>query len=697
MSTESTVWCDLAPWLASRGDDPDFAWIDDEVAATDPAVRRAHGELIAVLMAETLPEMPIGELLPLLPGDVDLIPDENLPTRAANWLLSTSVFTTDRIRRVSPGEILNSRGMGSGSVVGLLARLVEIVVDALLNESGQANSEISLSRDQVLDDLTTIARWRALTGSPETALLTELPPHAPAAVHEAHSRLHALTAESPAVTSVGPLDVPQRLSEQLSGLPDRDREVFVLRRLAEDRPRLESLGEHYGVTRERVRQYEVRALDELHDWLDADPDAQFLLTAAVRLIGTVRPLDDLLRALPTLGDPVPAAGYPLWRVLIGIGVGFEIADGWAATPGLDEARAATTELLAARADAFGVVDADVLRSLAGDVEAVDPSWPQHWAAELGAVIYRDRILTRTSSVEDYAAALLQVHGEPRTPDELVASFHTERSARTLVNQMIGDDRFHRVSRTHWGLSSWGGRAYETIRAAIGTVLDESGGSAPLATIVAQLTEAYDVKASSVTSYAGLPPFQTVDGIVSRGSSAPQPRKSPAQTRNLYRVGDAWKLRVRVNGEHRRGSGSPLPVALATALGLAFGETRLLATHDGEQHLSWTAVQPSLGSTRRFFASDAMADVVEVFFVFTDAGRFDVEPASSISPAPTTSGLGAALAAIGADPADSTRALEVLARAVGLAPTSSVDQVREALAARGEADLAAVLDEAESLP
>lgn len=688
-STEAgaVTWCDLAPWLAGRGSDPEFYWIDDEVAGADPEVLRANSELIAVLMAETLTEIPVGELLPMLPGGVDLIPDDALPTRAANWLLSSSSFTTDRIRGVSPAEILDSRGMGSGSVIGLLSRLVELSAEAAGRTGGDDRARAAAD---VLDDLTTIARWRRVTGGADVPLLDPLPAHAPAAVHEARTRLGGLTAGSPAVAT-GPLDVAQRLSERLSALPDRDREVFAARRLTADRVRLETLGERYGVSRERVRQYEARALDDLFGWLDTDSAAQLLITSATRLIGTVRPLADLLAALEPLGEEVPAVGHPLWRVLTGIGVPFEVAEGWAAAPDLESAREATAELLTTAADEFGVADPAALRGLngAGDTDEPesDPQWPLRWAQRSGAVVYRDRILVRTTTVEDYAAAILSIHGAPMTADELVAAFHTERSPRTLVNQMIGDDRFQRAGRTRWGLSRWGGRAYETIRSAIGTLLDSAGGSAPLAAIVDELTTAYDVKPSSVSAYAAAPPYQTVDGIVSRADRRPQPRKSPAETRQLYRIGAAWKLRVTVNREHLRGSGAPLPVALATVLGLEYGRTRQLAGDHGAQSVAWTSLQPTLGSTRRFFTGRHPAEGDEVFFVFTDDGRFAVEPAVP----GTGAGWERALAAIGAPAAAGPdEAAEVLATAAGLPRGSSAQRIRAAYTARGEDDLAALI-------
>ncbi|GAA4750843.1 sigma factor-like helix-turn-helix DNA-binding protein [Gordonia alkaliphila] len=679
-------WLDAAPWLDELRSDPEFFWLDDQPADTDPEVARAHCDLIAVLVVETQASTPIGELLPLLPGGVDLIPDPNLPTRTANWLLASSTFTTDRIRDVTTSAILASRGMGMGSVLPLLSRLVKLSTHAD-RVGGDHSDARRRAVDDVVRDLEIIARWRYATGDQTTPLLDALPAAAPSVAHDAHRRLHALTAAGPLVAAAAAANVADQLSERLAALADRDREVFVERRLTDDRTPLEEIGERYGVSRERVRQYEARGLDDLYAWVEGSSDAQFLIESAVVITDAVRPLDDLLAALPAIGEEVTAVGRPLWRVLVGIGAPFEVDGVWAASPTLSAARDQTTALLDAHADEYGVVDpavfADLTRAALPDET---PDWRTDWAAEVGAVVYRDRILTRTGTIEDYAAALLSIHGAPMTPEELVAAFHVQRSARSMVNQMTGDERFIRVSRSQWGLRAWGGREYATIRAAIGDLLDDLGGSAPLEVLVDQLAPRFDVKPASVVAYAAAPPYRTDDGVVTRADGAPQPRKSPAQTRHLYRVGRAWKLRVTVNAEHLRGSGSPLPIALTTALALEHGETRQLSSARGAQPVSWTSLQPNLGSIRRFFADAADDPPGEAFFVFTDDGAFDVEPAVLDAERPTDR----LLAAVGATDADPATASTILAVAVGLPEDASTDELRAALLARGESDLAALL-------
>ena len=53
------------------------------------------------------------------------------------------------------------------------------------------------------------------------------------------------------------------LGEAMEALNDRERHILTQRRLIEDPQTLEELSQHYGVSRERVRQIEVRAFEKL--------------------------------------------------------------------------------------------------------------------------------------------------------------------------------------------------------------------------------------------------------------------------------------------------------------------------------------------------------------------------------------------------------------------------------------------------
>lgn len=53
------------------------------------------------------------------------------------------------------------------------------------------------------------------------------------------------------------------LQDALASLPEREKAIFVERRLSDDPKTLEELGEVYGVSRERIRQLEARAFNKI--------------------------------------------------------------------------------------------------------------------------------------------------------------------------------------------------------------------------------------------------------------------------------------------------------------------------------------------------------------------------------------------------------------------------------------------------
>ena len=59
------------------------------------------------------------------------------------------------------------------------------------------------------------------------------------------------------------------IAHAMTALTEREREVFTERRLSEDPPTLEDLGQRYGVSRERIRQIEVKAFEKVQALVQA--------------------------------------------------------------------------------------------------------------------------------------------------------------------------------------------------------------------------------------------------------------------------------------------------------------------------------------------------------------------------------------------------------------------------------------------
>ena len=70
------------------------------------------------------------------------------------------------------------------------------------------------------------------------------------------------------------------LTEAMESLNERERHILTQRRLIDDPKTLEELSQEYNVSRERVRQIEVRAFEKLQNAMLRVANDRRLLTAA---------------------------------------------------------------------------------------------------------------------------------------------------------------------------------------------------------------------------------------------------------------------------------------------------------------------------------------------------------------------------------------------------------------------------------
>jgi RNA polymerase sigma-32 factor len=69
------------------------------------------------------------------------------------------------------------------------------------------------------------------------------------------------------------------LTDAMTGLTDRERHILTERRLKDNPTTLEELAAEYGVSRERVRQIEVRAFEKLQTTMTAAAGQRNLIEA----------------------------------------------------------------------------------------------------------------------------------------------------------------------------------------------------------------------------------------------------------------------------------------------------------------------------------------------------------------------------------------------------------------------------------
>lgn len=707
--TTGISWVDVFPWIENarqeffepaEAPEIDRRW-RDAIDPEDPLVRDMSVAVTESAFDLLAKEWTIAEVFPLLRGSTR-IREMGLANRTANRLNRAGCMVAEDLAQMGLRDLLDIRALGLGTVNDIISALV------LMNIRTAAQSDVdefqrfvgSVDKmgertsqpweHDVISGVVEMAKLNVLIGRPDERILDVR--SAIVKVPGDGVTISKLCARD--VLSDGQLkfDLAKLLDELLSQYDDRAQLILRSRFFADDEVTLEALGAELGVTRERVRQIESRARSQLGNTLDPGGSLAVVGSAIRDGIGTIRQLSDLLDEFPSLAAEVHLAQKPTWRVIDRIDDDYEIVDGWCCSPSLSAVAELTFARLEELADEHGLVDPTFNPAWFPDAEyaSVPSELAEAWADYLGIPRYRGILLTRSSGLTDWAIAILAVERRPMTMEELQAEIPLERSVNSLRNALGSDARIVRVDRSKWALAEWDLQEYLGIRELIRAELQRAGGSASVEQIVTRISGSYDVNAGSVRTYASSAPFVINDGMVAEVavSQHTRGRKSVASTKHLYVQDEGLALRVRVNKDHLRGSGFPLPVALVNAFDLEPGSTVEFSTARGPILMRWSGLQPSMSSIRQFLVELDCSIGDDVFCKFGSDRTFSVE---QVEPLESPDSINRVAAMIGCEmTGDPIRDVATLARAIGLPGNSSVAGVIGALQDRGESDLVELL-------
>lgn len=635
--------------------------------------------------------VPLATLFIHIPSDSPL-DSISMGARIANLFESRGETQFTALARHSVDEVAGWSNVGAGSLEQLIRGLVAVdIAEAADAYSGaQVTDELPLFErpsdwiDELVADVTVLARWKRLLGDEETPLLVAVEQGEPEEVRAARARLLTLTAES---VLPPPIDTGEAAELVRDALEDLDERVvaIVRDRLVADHPvTLDELGARFEVTRERIRQLEAKVVPQLRARVHSDELGA--LGAAVReMVGVVLPLRTLLQRFPTLAEIVPELGQPVWRVLDRFDDSYEIVDEWCVVGSMKDAISSTTQILA---DASANGRFAEIASVEADVEL-----SEEWLDYAGIAVVDGIAILGRASISARAEVVLHRNQAPLSTTEIHARLGADRSVTALKNALAVDDRFTRVNRDGWGLRVWGLEGYEPIHALVGRALDSAGGRVSLQDLITALTSKFDVSPKSVVAYASGFPYVTERGVVRRRTrrdmrkGSGRGRKGLSHTKGLFRFPTDVRLRVVVNGEHLRGSGGGLPNALGEELDISIGEARELSATTGTVQLSRPRSQIQVGSVRAEMRLLGAREGDTVFYVFGDDRTFRIEPVGpSIDP---RAQIGAWSGGVIPDPID---IYEMIADRID-AESATRDAIRAALAVRGDAELVEFIDRA----
>jgi hypothetical protein len=302
----------------------------------------------------------------------------------------------------------------------------------------------------------------------------------------------AVTADK---TGFKPKAIVRRL---LSALPERSRAVLEARfglGKATERVTLESIGERYGITRERVRQIENHALGSLRKSPSfAEASAAFKeLERIIDSLGGIVCEDDLLNFI-TKDQSMQNHLY----FLLVLGDPFkyrkeddEVRRCWYVDPELaQKVETALKNLYQGLADEDLIPEGEMLDRFLKELQNINDKHRnqevlRRWLSisknigknPLGEWGHSKSPNVKTKGVRDFAYLAVKKHGSPlhfREVSSLIEKmFNRAAHVATTHNELIKDPRFVLVGRGMYALKEWG-YATGVVRDVIRNVLRESG-------------------------------------------------------------------------------------------------------------------------------------------------------------------------------------------------------------------------------
>ena len=538
---------------------------------------------------ELMRRVTIAELVPgvtSLPGEASW---KSAPSTFANTLGARLPRDWGEVGALRIGDLLRMPGVGHRKVNAFLDYLEEVVTQAagdLTDADAGAQTSSSLEMSARIESAVTRVN-RLLPSIALSGVVSGASTMAEALAAALSDPIQRSRLDEISLPTLTPDDWFEDVRAIRSQLDDRERRildgrVFVASRSA--RRTLEELGGELGITRERVRQLEVSALEKVRaiaghpDWLGiqhaghvfsthgaAFPIAELGVDADVEFLTLVALLDDYRID----GDWIVGRGFR------------KVSD-------LAES---TFEDLAED----GLVEADAFTDALSEM-GVDPRYHDDVSLTLSLERIDGFLVKRARAAGDRAVQRLRVAGRPMTIGELAVG---EQNVRSFANAVRAHDSIVRVGKDRYALEEWGGTPYRGIveemirRLAHGKI--ES-----IAALAAEFESEYGVSRNSVSMYATMDPrFVSEAGYV-RLRRSDEPYESTARledAKDCFMIGGDWALRLEVDHDLLRGSGRPIPEAFGVHIGCRLGETGVLRGPLGDIRIGWS-MQTTIGSLRR---------------------------------------------------------------------------------------------------
>lgn len=632
----------------------------------------------------------------------DLFPDL---IRSRSTLAATEGVSPELVARLADDSTKRWQAFES-SPAEIEARLgrsaaLELTAAAIREAVAQARDLASVPErprvTNVASALSVIADWAAgeldLTNVGSALAAAREDPHAPTEVRRALDVIDA----TPLDALTTGFEVTYDAFGAIRRLLDFDTRsrVVLERRIygGKNKETLDQIGQMLNVTRERVRQIEVHLLKQIGLRLGSN-DFDVVRRAAARLrdeIGDCRRISTLPDAAAWALDlrDAPSEERALHaRFLLQLSGPWHEHEEWLLHDRRRTLPSESREILDSRL-ADGPIPQTEAHEILGQLGVPGDDQADWLAVVCQCRVIDGQVIRWRGSMADKAIAILVLRGEALTGDELAEAIGPDVNYRSMINQVQADERFMRRGLKLYGLRSWGGEEYTTIKDELEQEIERQGGSASLEHLIDALCTQFGVSEASVRAYASDAPFiRLPDGQVAVGEGEVRyARRAIEDCRGCFRIGSNWAWRVIVDREILRGSGRPLPAGVLQSIGMRPGDVRHMQTPAGEIMLRYGR-QPTIGSLRRAALHLQCSEGDRLFVVLASGDQLDF---IAVGAAALKGRTGADRLAAEAGDLDAHDPIAATAHALGLPPDEyRADAIRRRLRARREDELLVLL-------
>ncbi len=571
----------------------------------------------AILDDKDLADLHLSEIFASIPPTGSVF-DFEFQSGVQNQLLRFGYRKAEELGSLTITKFRSFRNSGESKTATLVATLVKRHLEAMssgtyervdlfpdIERSGPMSSEAALENpykkviqalSPALSEINRIALYLHFSGEGQTPLVRLGEHRALNARVDMAETLKRISAND--LLSVESLSSPIEMVERfLETLSDSERLILSKRLVQVPAVSLQELGDEIGVTRERVRQLESKLKASYGSHVKGDNELQAFIWSVRDKSAQLITENDLLNLVPSLLSKT-SLNFSLLDFFVGLGdlerEGVWIQDDIGKTISI------SNDFCSQVTQNSVINSGDLLELFKTCWSDINESTLDRWMLDRGYFKVRQFFMERKTIANLVYIALFDF-GKPMSGQQAM-EFVGESYNRSVEYALTVSPLFTKVTKSEWDLTSRGGKQVRTIQEAIGDLLDQHG-SMPLDQVINVLVEQYKFAPSSVRSYATNAPFMLLNGKVKRTNAVRLSKKSQSATRNLYKNGDALSLRVAIDSEDLRGSGSNCPAALAAFLGVATGQSRTLRWEFGDYKVGTSGAMFNLPSIKK--AVDAL--------------------------------------------------------------------------------------------